>query len=265
MTADASAAVETTDAAYGSARMTTSDARQNIDPMSATEQGPKTKAEVTNGAAREDPADARVDPLDAEATKALDVRVVGVAYDGSPESKQALANAQRFAEARHATLRLITAVPPLEWWVSRNFAPEELREWRRAEFRRRLDEAAQSLPGGLPHETVLHHGHPSDVIVREADNGIDVLFLGSNSYGRWAGSPRDDTATEVMRQAPCPVIVVSPGTGLSHVIHTVATQSSPDVLPPRAAPAKSPTARGESRRPVPRPVTRGGERQLRPR
>jgi nucleotide-binding universal stress UspA family protein len=230
--------------------------------MRAAEQGPKTKAKVTNGAAREAPADARVDPLDAEATKALDVRVVGVAYDGSPESKQALAKAHRFAEARHATLRLVTAVPPLEWWVSRNFAPEELREWRRAEFRRRLDEAAESLPGGLPHETVLHDGHPSDVIVREADNGIDVLFLGSNSYGRRAGAPRDDTATEVMRKAPCPVIVVGPGTGLSHVIHTAPTPNSPDVLRPRAAPAKPPTTRRDSRRPVPKPVSRGGERPL---
>jgi nucleotide-binding universal stress UspA family protein len=238
MTADASAAVETTDAAYGSARMTTSDARQNIDPMSATEQGPKTKAKATTVAAREAPADARVDPLDAEATKALDVRVVGVAYDGSPESKQALASAHRFAEARHATLRLITAVPPLEGWVSRNIAPEELREWRRAEFRRRLDEAAGSLPGGLRHETVLRHGHPSDVIVREADNGIDVLFLGSNSYGRWAGAGLSHSSTPPPRRA---------------------RRTSYGRAPRQR---KSPTARRASRRPVPRPVSRGNERRL---
>ena len=183
-------------------------------------------------ATKEPPPDERLDPLDAEATKGLDVRVVGVAYDGSAESKQALARALPFAQARHAKLRLITAVPLLEWWVSRNIAPEELREWRRIEFQRRLDEATGSLPAGLPHETVLRHGHPSHVIVREAHNGIDVLFMGSRSYGPWAGTPRDNTATEVMQLAPCSVIVVAPGTGFSHVIHTDAA-SGPMAGPSR--------------------------------
>jgi nucleotide-binding universal stress UspA family protein len=230
--------------------------------MSTSEQLPQTKAKAINEATREPPADERVDSLDADATKDVDVRVVGVSYDGSPESKQALASAQRFAQSRHATLRLIAAVPPLEWWVTRNIAPEELREWRRAEYRGRLERAAESLPAGLKHETVLRHGHPSDVLVREAHEGIDVLFIGSQSYRRWANAPQDNTATEVMQLAPCPVIVVGPGSGLSHVIHTAAPDNSPPAARPRAAPAKPPTARRDSRRPAPRPASRVDDRRL---
>jgi nucleotide-binding universal stress UspA family protein len=188
-----------------------------------------------------------VDPLDAEATKGLDVQVVGVAYDGSPESKRALASGLRFAQARHSTLRLITAVPPLEGWVSRNIAPEELRAWRREEFRQRVERAAGSLPAGMEHETVLRHGRPASVIITEARNGIDVLFIGSCSYGRWAGRHQDDTAAEVMQESPCPVIVVGPGTGLSHVIHTWPPDATPRTADRRGAVAGSLNTRASRR------------------
>jgi nucleotide-binding universal stress UspA family protein len=195
--------------------------------MSSTGQLPEPKLDAGRGGTEEAPAAERLDRLDADATKGLDVRVVGVAYDGSPESRQALRKARLLAEARQASLRIITAIPPLEIWISPHYPPEVILERRRAGCQRLLDQAAGSLSAGVRRETVLGDGHPADVIVREAHNGVDVLFMGSRTYGRWGGAPSDSTAIEVMRLAPCPVIVVGPGSGLSHVIHTAAARSSP--------------------------------------
>jgi nucleotide-binding universal stress UspA family protein len=157
-------------------------------------------------------------------------RVVGAAYDGSIESAHALVEARRYADSRGASLQIVTAVPPLDVWAADslyrpNHTPEQIVEYRRAEFARILDDAAAPLTDELQAEAVLVEGRAADAIVQEARKGLDLLFLGSRGYGALHRAIAGSTATEVMRRAPCPVVVVprgSPARGRAVASATVA-------------------------------------------
>jgi nucleotide-binding universal stress UspA family protein len=154
------------------------------------------------------------------ATEALTPRVVGVAYDGSEESCAALSEATTLAVEFEATLRLITAVPPLESrWAAAAFAGtsgDELRQQRHEGFRQELADAAQSLPAETRAATTLVAGRPSEVIADEAEKGIHLLLMGSRSYGPIRRVMVGSTAIAIMRFAPCPVIVIPRGATASH-------------------------------------------------
>jgi nucleotide-binding universal stress UspA family protein len=147
-------------------------------------------------------------------------RVIGVAYDGSEESQAALAEATALAIECDATLRLIMAVSPLELgWSAAAFAGatgEEIRQQRHEGFRLQLAEAAESLPAETRAATTLVAGRPSEVIADEAEKGVHVLFMGSRSYGPIRRVMVGSTAIEIMRVAPCPVIVIPRGAAPSH-------------------------------------------------
>jgi len=153
-----------------------------------------------------------------------ETNVIGVAYDGSAESKAALNEAVEMADARHATVRIIMAVPPLEAWISPHRRPDEILEERRVGCARMLEHAAASLPNEIRCATVLCDGQAANAIVQEARKGVDALVMGSRAFGKWAPA-HESTATEVMRLAPCRVLVVGPGTGFRHVVETTADGS----------------------------------------
>jgi nucleotide-binding universal stress UspA family protein len=134
--------------------------------------------------------------------------LVGVAYDGSEESAHALAAADPLARRLDARLRLIAVIHPLEALPGRP-APtragyrEELRE----RLRERLEEALGRLPGPLDVESVIEEGDPAAAL---ADQGVelDLLVIGSRGYGPLRRTLLGGVSAEVMRTAPCPVMVV---------------------------------------------------------
>jgi nucleotide-binding universal stress UspA family protein len=146
-------------------------------------------------------------------------RVIGVAYDGSEESRAALAEATALALDFEATVRLIMAVPPLELrWSAAAFSGatgDEIRQQRHESFRQQLAEAAESLPPETRAATTLVAGRPSEVLLDEAEKGIHVLVMGSRSYGPIRRVMIGSTAIEIMRVAPCPVIVIPRGAAAS--------------------------------------------------
>jgi len=147
-------------------------------------------------------------------------RVIGVAYDGSEESQAALTEATALAIELEATLRLIMAVPPLELrWSAAAFAGatgDEIRQQRHEAFRQQLAEAAESLAAETRAATTLVAGRPSEVIADEAEKGVHVLVMGSRSYGPIRRVMVGSTAIEIMRVAPCPVIVIPRGVHTAH-------------------------------------------------
>lgn len=147
-------------------------------------------------------------------------RVIGVAYDGSEESRAALTEAAELALEFEATLRVVMAVPPLELrWSAAAFAGatgDEIRQQRHESFRQQLAEAAESLPSETRAATALVAGRPSEVLVDEAEKGIHVLVMGSRSYGPIRRVMVGSTAIEIMRVAPCPVIVIPRGAAVPH-------------------------------------------------
>ncbi|HET8822707.1 MAG TPA: universal stress protein [Thermoleophilaceae bacterium] len=138
------------------------------------------------------------------ATEGGPPRVIGVAYDGSDESKSALNEGARLAARFEAAMKVITVVPPVT-------AAETVREQRREAFRRTLQEAAGTLPVVARAAPILVTGRPAEVIADEAEKGIHVLVMGSRSYGPLHRVFAGSTAIELMRRAPCPVIVIPRG------------------------------------------------------
>jgi len=142
-------------------------------------------------------------------------RVVGVAYDGSEGSEIALREAMALAAEFDASLKLITVIPPLEGsWPAQAFAGvsgDSIREQRRNGFRHMLEEAAERVPGRARAATVLRDGHAAAVIADEAEKGIHLLVMGSRNYGPIRRVMVGSTAVELMRIAPCPVLVLPRG------------------------------------------------------
>ena len=147
-------------------------------------------------------------------------RVIGVAYDGSAEAQAALTEATALASEFEAALRLIMVVPPLELrWSATAFAGatgDEIRHQRHESFRQQLAAAGESLPPETRAATTLVAGRPSEVIADEAEKGLHLLLMGSRSYGPIRRVMVGSTAIELMRVAPCPVIVIPRGAAAAH-------------------------------------------------
>jgi nucleotide-binding universal stress UspA family protein len=143
-------------------------------------------------------------------------RVIGVAFDGSHEAEAALHEGAGLAGELSGTLRLVMVVPPLEVFAddARSHPRDsdaEIEDQRREEFRRMLEDAAESVPDELRAATVLGEGQPAAEIVDQAGKGIELLVMGSRNYGPIRRVMVGSTAIAVMRRSPCPVIVIPRG------------------------------------------------------
>ncbi len=136
--------------------------------------------------------------------------LIGVAYDTSPESELALDEAAQLASALDGTLRVIAVIE--------SSIPEGLpTRIDREGFREKVHAAASRLRRDIPDltiEEVLEEGDPAVVLARHGVE-LDVLVIGSRGYGPIRRTLLGGVSSEVMRTAPCPVIVVPRGAGKS--------------------------------------------------
>ena len=123
--------------------------------------------------------------------------VVGVAFDGSPESSAALDAAVPLARAAGATLRLI-AVEPAGW--SRPIRHHE-------PVGPALELLAAEIDGGLEVETRMLQGDPVHALRRETEE-LGLLVCGSRARGPLARVVLGSVSAAVIRGAACPVVVV---------------------------------------------------------
>jgi nucleotide-binding universal stress UspA family protein len=143
-------------------------------------------------------------------------RVVGVGYDGSPESRGALAWAGRLAESIGGTVRVLCAAEPPQGftpsisyginWVA--LTPE------RTEHAERLAaEAAGQLGDRATGEAIVGIAH--DELVR-LSHEVDLLVLGSRGYGPVRRTLLGSTSDRVAHAAACPVVVIPRGAHDEH-------------------------------------------------
>ncbi len=132
--------------------------------------------------------------------------VIGVAYDGTEESKIALVEAKRLAVNLDATLRLIGAVAPLSPSPERGPYLGVLRE----DHHQRLEHGAASIGDGVEVETVLVDGDPAAALAVQGIE-LDLLLIGSRGYGPLRRTLLGGVSAKVMRTAPCPVWVTARG------------------------------------------------------
>jgi nucleotide-binding universal stress UspA family protein len=146
-------------------------------------------------------------PLDGEGED-TGMRVVGVAYDGSPAARTALAAATELAQENGAALRVFTVVrkvapiAPGAPLTPTPLAPSEL-EVRRAE----LADTVASLPGEVRAQPVLLRGFTVPELVKAAGIGVDLMVLGTQVRGHVGRLFHKSVAGEMALECPCPVLI----------------------------------------------------------
>ena len=131
--------------------------------------------------------------------------LIGVGYDGSSEADLALKEAERLSHTLNDQLHMITVVPTAHGVV--NAKLEELeRTALRRQYRGILEWGASNVMEAVSKETLLLEGDPATIL---ADQGgdLDLLVLGSRGYGAIRSALLGAVSSEVIRSAPCPVVV----------------------------------------------------------
>lgn len=131
-----------------------------------------------------------------------------VGYDGSENSKKALARAAEIANG--ATVAVVSAIK-VELLIrdpSGAVRPEDPAE---VDARTQaLADAREFLEGrGITGVYIEGHGNPADVIVQEAtDSGADLIIVGTRGQNAAQRLFMGSVSTNVVHHAPCDVLVV---------------------------------------------------------
>jgi nucleotide-binding universal stress UspA family protein len=138
------------------------------------------------------------------------LHVIGVAYDGSPESGAALATAQRIALAAHATLHIIAVLEPASWLAAglpalAGYAEPEAKA--RGRLDRSLARAVARAPSDLCALPVRATGSPAVELALQATD-LDLLVAGSRGYGPPGSVSLGSVSSTLLRSLPCPVLIV---------------------------------------------------------
>jgi nucleotide-binding universal stress UspA family protein len=154
----------------------------------------------------------------------LRYRTILVPLDGSPVAEQALPHAEAQARCFGASLVVLRAVParrpmaavtpgaaalvhPVGVMEMANSTAE------REESARYLGHAAEALAGrGIAARPEPELGEPAEVILRRArELPADLVVMTSHGHGGWTRALFGSVADRVLREAPCPVLVVRVG------------------------------------------------------
>lgn len=142
--------------------------------------------------------------------EAKPVETVTIGFDGSRESKRALAEGEQLARELGARLRVTTVIPPFAPLAIQGLQVEQIQDVLREHYKTVLDEAVAGLDPGLGSEAVLAEGDPARALTDRSGES-DLLVLGSRGYGPIRSALLGAVSTEVVRSAPCPVLVVPRG------------------------------------------------------
>lgn len=136
---------------------------------------------------------------------------IGVGYDGRSESRAALAAAADLAIDLGCTLTIGTA------WQEPAYTalgyPAEIQEIS-AEIQSHAQQLLDSAVASADVASIegrLMHGGAADAL-RDLSEEVDLMIVGSRSYGAPLGVLLGSTAHRLVRDARCPVIVVPRGT-----------------------------------------------------
>jgi nucleotide-binding universal stress UspA family protein len=141
--------------------------------------------------------------------EASSVRRIGVGYDGGQEADLALSRAVQLAEGRGAAVELLAVVPTIPPLPSEVSDPSSYE----GAIREGLAIASRQAAAAITSVDVaeeLSDGDPSQVLCeRSAD--LDLLLLGSRGYGTLLRTFLGGTASRVIREAHCPVLIFPRG------------------------------------------------------
>jgi nucleotide-binding universal stress UspA family protein len=135
-----------------------------------------------------------------------------VSIDGSEDAQQALAQAIDLAQAQHARLTILTAVPhppPLAYSPASSGVIGRLSEELEEESRTILRDAIQQVPAELPVTKIITHEPIRRALLdRIAEGGHDLLIMGSRGRGAVRSALLGSVSHYALHHSPVPVLIV---------------------------------------------------------
>jgi nucleotide-binding universal stress UspA family protein len=155
-----------------------------------------------------------VAPSGYASSESRNLRVIVAAFDGSRESRTAVARAAQLAAAANATLRIVAvagaasvgSAVAIAWATYDTMLADE-----KAFLERELDSLLAELPPELHADARVLTGNPAIRIHEEAEKGADLLVAGSRGYGAIRRVMLGSVSAELLRTAPCAVLVTPRG------------------------------------------------------
>ncbi|HET8950829.1 MAG TPA: universal stress protein, partial [Solirubrobacteraceae bacterium] len=141
--------------------------------------------------------------------------VVGVGFTASAEGRAALRGAQEIAARADADLRVITVAEPFLFShiaMGREHEGLDVERALMQDARAALEAAVSALPTELRADARLLEGSPVATL-RRLSGELDLLVLGSRSYGPPHVVLLGPVSRELVRSAACPVMVMPRASG----------------------------------------------------
>jgi nucleotide-binding universal stress UspA family protein len=137
------------------------------------------------------------------------IRVVGVGFDGQPESRAALSAGEQIALEHGATMRVYAVVLPNPMTTSRiERTPDEYRRLINESLEVQLHEKVDDLDGTVRAAAHVNRGDPTASLIARTREGLDLLVLGSRGYGPLRRVLFGSVSSELIGKAECPVLVL---------------------------------------------------------
>ena len=134
------------------------------------------------------------------------LRVAAVGFNGMAESYAALDEAATLAAKFGGSLRVIGVATPVPGMGAAAAARASTEA--EPDFQRQLNDAVAELSPELRALPVFERGDPVQKLLEDAKVGVDVLVLGSRGFGPVMRLLIGSVSSRVIREAPCPVMVV---------------------------------------------------------
>ncbi len=150
-----------------------------------------------------------------------------LAYDGSPDGREALAQAKNLASVSGATVRLLAIIDPSEnvlVFEGMSFIQDN----QRLVTQSVLDAGVRRLQGaGCTATSDVRYGNPAEQIVLSArEMEADLIVVGHRDQGSLARWLNGSVGASVLHHAPCSVLVaVKPEQVKNNVIPMRKTQA----------------------------------------
>jgi len=135
-------------------------------------------------------------------------RKILLAFDGSPDGREALAQAEGLASARGATVHLVAIIDLSENMLiveGMSFIPDN----QQFVIQSVLDEGVKRLQrAGCTAVSELRYGKPTEQIVLSArEIGADLIVIGHRDQGTLARWLNGSVGESILHQPPCSVLV----------------------------------------------------------
>lgn len=139
-----------------------------------------------------------------------------VAFDGSPDARQALREAADLARAENASLAVLTAysttlplLGPAAAPVLSQVVIDELIGAARSAATATLEDAVSEVEATITPTTLLVEGEPSRSILDQAAKGAhDLIVVGSRGRGDARSLLLGSVSHQVLHRSPVPVMIV---------------------------------------------------------